>query len=508
MLDVVYICEGTYPFVPGGVSSWIHSLIVGMPELKFGIVYLAPSEKDHLKFRYEVPNNVRDLVVIPLYDIVFKPQTRTPFKSVAWEDVSPFIQGILRGESINFGKAFPHLSPVGDRQPTLTVEELANSQQAWDVLTESYRTNHPKASFNDFFWSWRYAFLPMFKLFLAEVPAARMYHTVTTGWSGLLAAIASRRSLRPFVTTEHGLYVNERRIEISQADWIFVDAPRRGDLEVGLGTFKDIWINLFIALGKLCYQETDRIYTLFEGNLRKEIEFGAPEEKLEIVPNGVDIARFGEEVTEPALPNDPETFRVGLIGRVVPIKDIKTFIKSVRFMNEQIPRLEVYVMGPTDEDETYYAECETMTGALGLHDVITFTGPVDVRRYYPCLDVQVLTSISEGQPLVLLEGFCSGLPAVASDVGACREIIYGRSPEDQALGVAGAVTWVGNARQTAEAVIALYKNPEERKRRGEAGRQRVTKYYRRDQMLETYRRVYQQYIHAPSRSATGVKENV
>ncbi len=495
MLDVVFLCEGTYPFVPGGVSSWIHSLIAGMPDLQFGIVYLAPSANDALKLRYSIPSNVRDLVVVPLYDIAFKPQASTPFQSQAWEEVTPFLRGVLKGEAVGFGKAFRHLSPVGDREPTLTVKELANSEAAWDLLTDAYRSSYPKASFNDFFWSWRYAFLPLFKLCLAEIPPARLYHTVTTGWSGLLACVAGRRHQRPFITTEHGLYVNERRIEISQADWIYVDAPRRGALEVGLGTFKELWINLFLALGKLCYQETDRIYTLFEGNLRKEIEFGAPEEKITIVPNGVDVDHFASNPA-PAIPSNPAAFRVGLVGRVVPIKDIKTFIKSVRFMKEHIPGLEVYVLGPTDEDESYFAECETMCGALGLHDVIRFTGQVDVRSWYPALDVQVLTSISEGQPLVILEGFCSGLPVIASDVGACREIIEGREGEDRALGTAGSVTWVGNARQTAEAVIALYQNPEERRRMGQAGRERVGRFYRRDQMLTTYRSIYQSYLDA------------
>ena len=499
MLDVVFLCEGTYPFVPGGVSSWIHSLISGMPELNFGIVYLVPSAEDKLKYRYEIPPNVKEMVVVPLYDIVFKPQSKTPFQASAWQEVTPFVKGVLRGECVGFEQAFPHLSPSGDREPTLTVKELANSYQAWEVLTEAYRENYPKSSFNDFFWSWRYAFLPLFKLCLAEVPRAKLYHTVTTGWSGLLAAVAGMRYQTPFITTEHGLYVNERRIEISQADWIFVDAPRRGDLEVGLGTFKEIWINLFLALGKLCYQHTDRIYTLFEGNLRKEIEFGAPEHKLEIIPNGVNVEMFQQQRELPVDPNDG-TFRVGLVGRVVPIKDIKTFIKSVRFMAAEIDDLEVYVMGPTDEDEDYYAECQTMVEALGLSDVLTFTGQVDVRGWYPVLDVQVLTSISEGQPLVLLEGFCSGLPAVASDVGACREIIYGRTSYDKALGPAGSVTWVGNARQTAEAVIALYKNPEVRKARGEAGRQRVMKYYRRTQMLDSYRKIYHSYTQSTERS--------
>ena len=79
--------------------------------------------------------------------------------------------------------------------------------------------------------------------------------------------------------------------------------------------------------------------------------------------------------------------------------------------------------------------------------------------------------------------------------------MQGRSDEDRALGTAGSITWVGNARQTAEAVIALHRDPAERARMAEAGKTRVLRYYRRDQMLETYRNVYSRYMMAPDRAA-------
>lgn len=492
MLDVLFLCEGTYPYVPGGVSSWIHSLITNLPELTFGIVYLHTQERDELRLRYQLPPNLRELVVFHLYDMVVKPQEPATFQSDAWEDVAPFLNGIIRGEAVGFEKALRHLCGNHGAPPTLGMKDLATSYQAWEMLTEAYRQTNPKASFNDFFWSWRYAFLPLFKLFHAEVPEARLYHTVTTGWSGLLAAIASAQRGRPYLVTEHGLYVNERRIEISQADWIYVDAPTRGRLEVGLGTFKEIWIHLFLALGKVCYNGAAEVLTLFEGNRARQIEFGAPAEKIRVIPNGVDVEAFAHPSGR-ALP-ESSAFRVGLVGRVVPIKDVKTFIKACRHMAGQIPELEVYICGPDDENPEYYSECETLVDALGLRKVVTFTGRVDVRRYYPCLDVQVLTSISEGQPLAIIEGFCAGLPCVASDVGACSELILGATPEDRALGPAGIVTWVGNPRQTAEAVISLYRDPPRRQAMSLAARQRAQAYYRHSAMIEAYREIYQKYL--------------
>lgn len=495
MLDVLFLCEGTYPYVPGGVSSWIHSLIVGMRDLNFGILYLHTSEKEELKLRYELPPNLQDLVVFNLYDMVYKPQSSSPFQADAWRDVKPFLQGIIRGEATGFERAVRHLAGTAGGPPSLTMRDLSASYDAWEVLTEAYRETYPAASFNDFFWSWRYAFLPLFKLFHAEIPQARMYHTVTTGWSGILAAIASAKMKRPYIVTEHGLYVNERRIEISQADWIYVDAPTRGHLEIGLGTFKEIWINLFLALGKICYEGAEEIFTLFEGNRQREIEFGAPPEKIRIIPNGVNVEAFSQPKAN-ALPAS-DAFRVALVGRVVPIKDIKTFIKACRHMANEIPNLEVYICGPEDENPEYYAACETLVDALGLHKVVKFTGRVDVREYYHCLDVQVLTSISEGQPLVVIEGFCAGLPCVASDVGACSELILGGNPEDRALGPAGIVTWVGNPRQTAEAVISLYRDPERKKQMGEAAKKRAASYYQRTDMLAAYHEIYKKYMDQP-----------
>ncbi len=491
MVDVLFFCEGTYPYVSGGVSSWIHQLITGMPDLKFGILYLATSESEERKLKYTLPPNLQEMVEFYLYDCVDFPRTTTGSKVRAWDDVAPFLQGLFRGEAQNFDKAYGALcGPSG--VPALSFQDLSRSKESWDLLVDVYSNNYRHSSFSDFFWSWRYAHYPLYKLFSAKIPQAKVYHAVTTGWCGLLGAIAARRHNRPLLLTEHGLYVNERRIEISRADWILVDAPKRGQLEVGLGTFKEMWINLFLGLGKVTYQEANKIFTLFEGNRRLQVEFGAPEGLIEIVPNGVDIEAHSKKDQQRALPEVAGKFRVGFVGRIVPIKDVKTLIKAARIVAQEVPDVEFYLCGPADEEPEYFAECKTLVDALDLHHVIKFTGPVDVKSYYPCFDVQVLTSISEGQPLVILEGFCAGLPCVASDVGACREMILGRGADDEALGPAGVITWVGNARQTAEGILKIYRDRELRERMSAAAKERVRRYYDQAQLLQSYHKIYQE----------------
>ena len=131
---------------------------------------------------------------------------------------------------------------------------------------------------------------------------------------------------------------------------------------------------------------------------------------------------------------------------------------------------------------------------LDLESVAHFTGSADVRIYYSQLDVLVLTSLSEGQPLVVLEGNCAGIPVIATDVGACRELLMGISIEDRALGDSGIITPVASPNETARAIIRLWHDEGLRLRMGRAGQKRTERFYRQEQLYSTYNNLYQHYI--------------
>jgi glycosyltransferase involved in cell wall biosynthesis len=482
MLDVVIFCEGTYPYVSGGVSSWIHALISGMPELTFGLVFLAPTRNFNRHLKYKLPPNVRELVELYIYDLALVETPEQGDVQAAWKAVEDFFAGLARGKVTHFDRLLAALCPKSG--PSLiSLSELAYSRQSWNILLRTYNQHGPDVSFVDFFWTWRFIHFPLFQLLNAPILEARVYHTVTTGWSGFLATLARLRSGRPMVLTEHGIYTNERRIEVVTADWIHVEAFHRGERADSLGVLKTLWINLFQSLGQLCYDWADSIYTLFEDNRRLQLEAGAPAEKIEIIPNGVMVPPVSRASKE-------EPFRIGFVGRVVPIKDVKTFLLACRQVQAGEPEARVYVIGPTEEDPDYFQECLSLSQSLGLEGFVTFTGPQNVQQWYPTLDVLVLTSVSEGQPLVILEAYCYEVPCVATEVGCCSELIFGREGEDRQLGAAGFVTPVASPRETAAAILQLAHSPELRQRQGMAGRRRVERYYDQVMMLERYRRVY------------------
>ena len=151
------------------------------------------------------------------------------------------------------------------------------------------------------------------------------------------------------------------------------------------------------------------------------------------------------------------------------------------------------MMGPTDEEKNYFAECQQLVELLKLDDNIKFLGRVNVREYYPTLDLQILTSISEGQPLVILEGYCSGVPVVATNVGACSELIEGLTPEDKAFGPSGIVTRVGNPEDTAAAIIKILGDAGLRKQMAVAAVKRVQKFYDYRQMIADYQGIYEKF---------------
>jgi len=93
-------------------------------------------------------------------------------------------------------------------------------------------------------------------------------------------------------------------------------------------------------------------------------------------------------------------------------------------------------------------------------------------------------------PLVLLEGFAAGVPAVSTDVGSCRQLIYGLDQEDQSFGAAGRVVGIADPQALAEAALELLTEGASWRAASEAGVRRVEAYYTQEQMFASYKSIY------------------
>jgi glycosyltransferase involved in cell wall biosynthesis len=157
-----------------------------------------------------------------------------------------------------------------------------------------------------------------------------------------------------------------------------------------------------------------------------------------------------------------------------------------------IPDVEGWIVGPLDEDEEYAGECRDMVESLGLEDVVKFLGFQNILDILPKTGIQTLTSISEGMPLVILEGFAAGVPCVATDVGSCRNLIEGALDEDDvAIGDAGVITGIADPVELSKAYVKLLTDDELWKSMQKNGLDRVNKYYRQEMFLNQYKNYYE-----------------
>ncbi len=488
--DIALLLEGTFPYVSGGVSSWVNQIIRGFPQYRFAVVFIGSRPGDYGESKYALADNVVHLETHYLYDSPEIPQLRTIHGD-------PAIFREIR--EIHEYFRFPAAHPDGHQAFRKLIPELAAnraagidmflySRESWELIKERYQQYCTDPSFVDYFWTVRSMHAPVWTLArIAEnlIPV-RAYHAVSTGYAGFLGALLKERNARPLILSEHGIYTKERKIDLFQAQWI---KDNRNALErdpTEISYFRQLWIRFFQALGKRCYDSADHIVALYEANRLRQIEDGAPAERTRNIPNGVDVPRFA--LLRSLRPPSPPPI-LCLIGRVVPIKDIKTYIRAMRTVVNHLPQAQGWIAGPEDEDPEYAAECRELALGLGLGDSVRFCGFQQMTELLPKIGLTVLSSISEGLPLVLLEGFAAGVPAVTTDVGCCRQLVYGFDEKDQSLGAAGRVVRIADPQALAEAILELMRDDAWRAASNAAIR-RVEAYYTQEKMFARYQSIY------------------
>lgn len=489
--DIALLLEGTYPFIRGGVSTWVHQLINGFPQLRFALIFIGDRRQSYGEPRYPLPKNIVSLDCLYIAETpqLGAPKARRGYAST-FDDIRS-LHTFFRTPQTGMSSALmQRIANDLGHAAGLSYADFQWSELAWQQITDSYTKYSTEPSFLDYFWTVRSMHGPLFALAhrLESLPKAKVYHAVSTGYAGFLGALLHYRHTRPLILTEHGIYTKERKIDLSQVEWIR-DAEGIWNTNLGdeLSYLRRLWIRFFEGLGRLTYHAAEPIIAITEGNRERQLVDGAAPERLRVIPNGVSVARFAPLR---ALRPNPVPFVLGLIGRVVPIKDIATFIRAMRSICGKQPSAEGWIIGNEDEDPTYAEDCRQLVANLGLNERIRFLGFQDIVELLPKLGLMALTSISEGLPLVILEGFASGLPAVTTDVGACRELIEGSTQDDRRLGTAGAVVGIADPEAFAEAALTLLENPLRWRTAQQAAIARVEKLYTQEALFESYHAIY------------------
>ncbi|MDE7287620.1 MAG: GT4 family glycosyltransferase PelF [Lachnospiraceae bacterium] len=461
-MKIAMFAEGSYPYVAGGVSGWIQMLTEELKEKDFVIYTLVPTREDGGKFKYQLPSNICEIRESYLNGTEYvekkkKVRLKNKEKESLWS--------LLLGENIDWRGVFRFFD-----ETEYSVNDLLMSKDFMELTRQLYIEKYPNCVFTDFLWSIRSLYLPLFRVLMIPIEDADCFHAISTGYAGIMACKAKYLYNKPLILTEHGIYTREREEEIIKADWT-------------QGIYKNLWINYFYMLSQCIYNEADFVISLFQTARQIQTEIGCPKEKTRVISNGV----FAREMEKLPARKEDGKINIGAILRIVPIKDVKTMINAYRMAKEEIPSLCLYLMGPTDENEKYYKECLDLVKGFQISDVI-FTGRINVKDYLGKMDIIMLTSISEGQPLCLLEAMAAGKPCIATDVGGCKELLYGG--EQDYFGRSGIIIPTMNVDKAAEAMILLAQNKTMRQKMGKSGKARVSEFYRNEEVVRKYRNLY------------------
>lgn len=442
----------------------MHGYIQAMSRHEFVLWVIGAHAADRGKFVYELPDNVVEVHQVFLDDAL-RLVGDAPESSFGASELEAL------GELVRLGH--PSWDVLFDVFNRRRVHPLAflQSREFMQLFTQVCREEYPYVPFADAFHTMRSMLLPVLYLLSGEVPEADCFHAISTGYGGLLACLGASVRKKPVLLTEHGIYTREREEEIIRADWV-------------ASTFKPRWIRFFYMLSEEIYRRAFRVTSLFHGARRTQIDMGCDPHKCLVIPNGIQYERFCDIPLKP----DDGWVDIGAVLRLAPIKDVKTLIYAFFELEQRVPNVRLHIMGGVD-DEDYAAECHALADQLGVRNLV-FTGRVNVVEYMEKLDFTVLSSISEGQPLSVLESMAARRPCVTTDVGCCRELLEG-GPDDD-FGRAGYVSPPMYRRGLADNMELMCSSRRRRIEMGEAAQRRVAASFLHRTMLERYEAVYRQ----------------
>jgi sugar transferase (PEP-CTERM/EpsH1 system associated) len=282
-------------------------------------------------------------------------------------------------------------------------------------------------------------------------------HQYTPFFYSLIARLRARRP--PILFQEHGRHhPDTRRVKRVLANRILLE---RRDRVVGVGE------------------------SVRQALIEKE---GIPAGRVSVIYNGIDLPPRGFVQSERAVarqelgvgPAEPLIIQV---ARLDYLKDHATAIRSIAHVVNRWPNARLFLVG----DGPLREAIEEAVGRANLERAVRLLGQrSDVARLLTAADLFLLTSISEGIPLTVIEAMAAGLPVVSTAVGGVAEVV-----ED---GVTGFLTPAGDDHALATRIGELLDSPRTRQEMGRRGRDRAETLFSEQGMCTRYHELYREML--------------
>ncbi len=313
------------------------------------------------------------------------------------------------------------------------------------------------------------AFLKLVSIMYRERPDIVHTHTAKAGTLGRIAAICTGVPVR--FHTFHG--------------------------HVFDGYFSPRKAKAFLLIERFLALFTDRVITVSE-SVKNEIVNKlkvTDDSKCVIVPLGFDLDTFlksGEKkgLFRKKIGTDDETLLIGIVGRLVPIKNHAMFLDVACKVKDRVKKMKIkfIIVG----DGELKGQLKKRAADMGLEEEVLFTGWVeDLASVYADLDVVTLTSLNEGTPVSLIEAMACGKPVMATNVGGVRDLVKEE--------MNGLLVKSGDVGAFADKLISLLESPDRREHLGENGRRSVIDKYSKERLVGDIESLYRDLMRRKTR---------
>jgi L-malate glycosyltransferase len=244
---------------------------------------------------------------------------------------------------------------------------------------------------------------------------------------------------------------------------------------------KRVWAN------KVLLRRRDHVIAVgkFVRNALVENE-GLPANRIEVIYNGVDAKQF-----DPKKPNrdrlrnvlklHPQDIGVVQVARLNRLKDYGTALEAMARVCRVAPNVKYFIVGEGEERATI----ESSIDQLNLHGQAKMLGlRQDVPQLLEAMDVFLLSSVTEGIPLTLIEAMFAQLPCVATRVGGIEEVVLD--------GITGLLSDANDPDAIASKILRLNRSADTRSQLGKYGRERALRLFDSHRMFEEYECLYAQ----------------
>ncbi len=458
--EILLITEGTYPYVMGGVSTWCDVLVTGLRDVHWQVLPITAGGNVRTTC-FELPPQASLVGTLDLWAdalVVGRPPVPARRHGIPGALAEGLLAWNASPEKLLDALAWCNAHPSRIRAEFArrsgwtgfleAIEHIAASDPSEAGPVPHLSALEASELYQALYWAARAATQSV----RDDVEVVLL---TAAGWGSIVASLFRRRTRRPVVLAEHGVYLREAYL--AQIRSGSSPGSRWGATRLARG------------LARLAYANSDVIAPVTQANVAWELHHGAPEDRIQVIYNGVLVPTH----VEPA----PGKKRVVTIGRVDPLKDVLTLLEVAAFVIERDPAVTFSHFGPYG-DGRYFDDCLARHGDLRLGERFRFHGPTETpENELAAADVSLLTSRSEGFPISVLEAMACGRPVVATSVGGVAE----------AIGRSGYLAAPGDVAGLAAGVLSLVGDPALAEDLGRRARARVIDRFGQAACLESYR---------------------